>query len=115
MKMKPLVVASAIAALVMPLSVGAAGDTASSAKAGSSGAEKTFEALDKNKDGFLSKDELKGSPHDKDFAKLDKNHDGKVSREEHGSTAMGATGGAASSGATGSSSGSSGGAQGKKY
>jgi hypothetical protein len=47
------------------------------------GAEAMFVAMDKDKDGFISKEEAKGTPHDKDFAKLDKNKDGKLSREEH--------------------------------
>ena len=38
---------------------------------------------DKNKDGYLSKDEVKGTPHEKDFSTLDKDGDGKLSREEH--------------------------------
>jgi hypothetical protein len=58
------------------------GSTASSS-AGSSGAEKMFQSLDKDKDGFLTKEEVKGTPHDKDFSKLDKNNDKKLSREEH--------------------------------
>jgi Ca2+-binding EF-hand superfamily protein len=42
-----------------------------------------FKALDKDNDGFISKEEAKGTPHDKDFSTLDKNADGKLSREEH--------------------------------
>ena len=42
-----------------------------------------FKSMDKNKDGSISKDEAKGTPHDKDFAKLDKNSDGKLSPQEH--------------------------------
>jgi len=42
-----------------------------------------WDDLDTNKDGYLSKDELKGSPawvtH---FDKIDTNHDGKISPEE---------------------------------
>ena len=123
MKMKTLVLASAIAAFVTPLSVGAASDKASSTSPDASGAEKMFQALDKNKDGYLSRDEAKGTPHDKDFAKLDKNKDGKLSREEHAAapehagdkTATGATGGAATSGTTGSAAPGSGGSPAKKY
>jgi hypothetical protein len=48
-----------------------------------SGAEKMFQALDKNKDGFLSREEVQGTPHAKDFDTLDKNHDGKLTRDEH--------------------------------
>jgi len=122
MKMKTLVLASAIAAFVTPLSA-AASDKASSTGPDATGAEKMFQSLDKNKDGALSRDEVKGTPHDKDFAKLDKNHDGKLSRDEHAAapehagdkTATGATGGAATSSTTGSSASGSSGSPSKKY
>jgi hypothetical protein len=42
-----------------------------------------FQAMDKNKDGSVTKEEAKGTPHHEDFAKLDKNRDSKLSREEH--------------------------------
>jgi Ca2+-binding EF-hand superfamily protein len=42
-----------------------------------------FKALDKDTDGFVTKEEAKGTPHDKDFSTLDKDGDGKLSREEH--------------------------------
>ena len=48
-----------------------------------SGAESMFKSMDKNKDGSISREEAKGTPHEKDFSALDKNHDGKLSREEH--------------------------------
>jgi hypothetical protein len=132
--MKKTFGALVVAAFVVPLSVGAASDKASSTSSDTSGAQKMFQELDKNKDGFLSKDEVKGSPHEKEFVTLDKNNDGKLSREEHaaapdhagdkaatgatgGAASSGGTGGAASSGATGatrSTSPSSGG-EGKKY
>ena len=66
---------------------GSAGNKADKASSGATksdgGAEAMFKSLDKNKDGFMSKEEVKGTPHDKDFSSLDKNHDGKLSREEH--------------------------------
>ena len=101
--MKIFVAASVAAFLAMPLSAGAAGDKASSPSATGSTAERTFDAMDKNKDGSLSRDEVRGSPQEKDFARLDKNNDGKLSRAEHGGgAATGATGGSAPSGAAGS-------------
>ena len=72
-------------------SSGASSDKATSSaaagasKTGNAGADSMFNALDKNHDGFLSRDEVKGSPHDKDFATLDKNKDGKLTPEEHAS------------------------------
>ena len=47
------------------------------------GAETMFRALDKNKDGFISRAEAQGSPHQGDFEALDRNRDGMLSREEH--------------------------------
>jgi hypothetical protein len=109
MTMKPntLVAAAVAAVLVVPLgavaqapssdiqppSAGkaagekAGGSSGTSGSAGSTrsggGAEAMFKSLDKNGDGYISKDEAKGTPHEKEFARLDKNSDGKLSREEH--------------------------------
>jgi hypothetical protein len=82
-QMKSLILATALA---MPLAVMAAGDKSPSTAAnpsGESGAETMFKSMDKNKDGSISRDEAKGTPHDKEFAALDKNRDGKLSRDEH--------------------------------
>jgi hypothetical protein len=121
MKPNTLITAAMAALLVVPLSAlaqGASGIQPPSAgkaageKAGGSpgtagssrsdgGAEAMFKSLDKNGDGYISKDEAKGTPHEKDFARLDKNGDGKLSREEH-AAAPGhkgpGTGGSSSSG-----------------
>jgi len=85
MKRRTLIAISAAAAFALPLTVQAGGDKASqgASSSGATGAEKMFQSLDKNKDGSLSRDETKGSPHDKDFATLDKNNDGKLTRQEH--------------------------------
>jgi Ca2+-binding EF-hand superfamily protein len=83
--MKSLIAAGVAAALAMPFAAIAADKSPTSAakSSGASGAESMFKSLDKNNDGFISREEAKGSPHEKDFAALDKNNDGKLSREEH--------------------------------
>ena len=106
MTLKPLIAAAAIAAFAA-LPVQAAGDKASGgATKSDGGAEAMFKAMDKNKDGSISKDEAKGTPHDKDFAKLDKNSDGKLSRDEHAAApehaAKAGAGATSSGGASGS-------------
>src|SRR5690242_9705340 len=63
-------------------SASAASTQSSAGMANDGGAEAMFKALDKNNDGFLSKDEVKGSAHEAEFDKLDTNHDGKLSRAE---------------------------------
>jgi hypothetical protein len=87
MMFKTLIAAAVAAAFALPFSASAAGDKADKAASGATksdgGAEAMFKALDKNKDGFMSKEEVKGTPHDKDFSSLDKNKDGKLSRQEH--------------------------------
>ena len=82
MKRRTLISLSIAAAFAVPLTAQAGGDKASQG-ASASGAEAMFKSLDKNKDGFMSKEEVKGTPHDKDFSSLDKNNDGKLSRQEH--------------------------------
>jgi hypothetical protein len=91
MKLNTLIAAATAAALVVPLSALAqsissdiqppSAGKAAGEKGG--GAEAMFKSLDKNGDGYISKDEAKGTPHEKEFARLDKNSDGKLSREEH--------------------------------
>ena len=86
MKRRTLISLSIAAALALPLTAQAGGDKAASgASQGSSasGAEAMFKSLDKNKDGNITREEAKGTPHEKDFAKLDKNNDGKLSPAEH--------------------------------
>ncbi len=90
---KSLVAAAIAAAMAFPLAALAAGDKKTSGAGDSSaaatqsksdgGAQAMFQSLDKNSDSYLSRDEVKGTPHEKDFAKLDKDGDGKLSREEH--------------------------------
>ena len=123
--MKTLIAIAVAAAFSLPFAAQAAGDKASSASssgaagsassgATSSGAEKMFQAMDKNKDSSISKEEAKGTPHDKDVATLDKNKDGKLSREEHAAAPEHA-GDKASSPSTGATSGGASKSQGSKY
>jgi EF hand len=67
---------------------------------GNKGADAMFNSLDKNKDGMLTREEAKGTPHDKDFATLDKNNDGKLSPQEHAAAPEHADKSKAASGAT---------------
>ena len=93
MQRKPLIAAVLAAAFAFPLTSAAnnqAAGTKPSANASASttagndgGAEAMFKSMDKNGDGFISKEEAAGTPHAGDFASLDKNGDGKLSREEH--------------------------------
>jgi hypothetical protein len=90
MQRKPLIAAVIAAAFAFPLAATAAGtDKTAGAKSASAngandgGAAAMFKSLDKNGDGFISKDEAAGSPHAAEFAALDKNGDGKLSKAEH--------------------------------
>jgi hypothetical protein len=47
-------------------------------------------AMDKNKDGSISREEAKGTPFEKDFSKLDKDGDGKLSASEQAEAKSGA-------------------------
>jgi Ca2+-binding EF-hand superfamily protein len=76
MNHKLLIAAAVAAAFAMPV-------FAQTSSKSDGGAEAMFQSMDKNKDGSISKDEAKGTPHEKDFSKLDKNRDGKLSRPEH--------------------------------
>ena len=74
------------------------GASGASSTSGASGADAMFDALDKDKDGFMTREEAKGTPHDKDFATLDEDNDGKLSREEHAAAPEHAGGKAAAGG-----------------
>ena len=68
---------------------------------GSSANATRFDSLDKNRDGFISRDEAKDAMElNTRFSELDKNNDGKLSREEYNAldtSARGATGAASGS------------------
>jgi hypothetical protein len=86
--MKPNILIAAALAAVLVLPVGAPAQDAATGIQPKSAGEKAggadaFKSLDKDGDGYISKEEAKGTPHEKEFAKLDKNDDGKLSREEH--------------------------------
>src|SRR5688500_2192408 len=86
MQPKTLFAALLAAAFAFPLAANAGGAKHKQASANGGndgGAEAMFVSMDKNGDGFISKDEAKGSPHAAEFASLDKNGDGKLSRDEH--------------------------------
>jgi hypothetical protein len=93
----------------MDRDTGAARHTNPTGKAGSSAGATSrhgrFEALDKNHDGFISRDEAKdASELDTRFTELDANNDGKLSREEYNAvnaSARGATGTGSMSGKAG--------------
>ena len=95
MQTKTMIAAVVAAAFAIPLTATAGGtDKPAAAKSASTqtapangsndgGAEGMFVTMDKNGDGFISKEEAMGTPHGADFASLDKNGDGKLSRDEH--------------------------------
>ena len=66
----------------------AAGASAKGDKVGKDANDPGFNALDKNNDGYISKQEAMGTPHEKDFDALDRNRDGRLSREEHAAAPM---------------------------
>jgi hypothetical protein len=89
MRLKTLVAVAVTAAFaVSPL-------TQAQSDKPAAGATTPGSAMDKDKDGSISREEAKGTPFEKDFDKLDKNSDGKLSRDEQAAAkaAAGATGG----------------------
>ena len=104
MQRKSLIAACVAAAFALPFAATAA-DTkdktnkSTSASSSSAGGASSFKSLDKNGDGFISKDELKGTAHESNFDQLDRNHDGKLSSAEFATASS--MGGSARSSATG--------------
>jgi Ca2+-binding EF-hand superfamily protein len=66
----------------VPAYAGDKGSHESSSSGASTDASREFGQLDKNKDGYISRQEAKGSDHAKDFGKYDANKDGKLSKDE---------------------------------
>ena len=84
---RTLIALAAAGILAVPMATSAADDTSSekTAAAGTS-RDSRFDELDKNHDGFVSRDEGKDAEelHTR-FTELDVNNDNKLSREEYGS------------------------------
>jgi hypothetical protein len=84
MRLKTLVAVAVAAALAVPLSIQAQDKPAAGATTPGSA------MWDKDKDGFISREEAKGTPLEKDFSKLDKDGDGKLSASEQADAKAGA-------------------------
>jgi hypothetical protein len=93
MRLKTLVAVAA--AFAVPLSTHAQSSKPSSGtSAGAPAAPSAgVSAMDKNKDGSISREEAKGTPLEKDFSKLDKDGDGKLSQGEIAAASSGAASG----------------------
>ena len=80
-----------------------AGASQRSARSSTGSTAERFDRLDRNGDGFISRDEAKDAPElQTRFSELDTNNDGKLSREEYGAldrSASGATGSTTARGA----------------
>jgi EF hand len=83
MRLKTLVAVAVAAAFAGPLLSQAQDKPAA-------GATMPGSAMDKDKDGSISREEAKGTPLEKDFSKLDKDGDGKLSRDEQAAAKAGA-------------------------
>src|SRR5262245_26695632 len=103
--MKRTLIVGVALALAPVFSLAADDTKKSAATPGTSMAQNDqFQALDKNKDGYLSQDELKGQSNAPSLSTLDKDGDGKISAQEwadHQKGAAGAAGPAGTPGAAG--------------
>lgn len=117
MKLKTLIAVAVAGAFAAPFAASAGSDNIQIAQAATSqpqaGSAALFERLDRNKDGFVSRDEARDATELQGrFAELDKDNDGKISRGEMGAmdsdrSATGMTGSGSKSGSTGGMGGSS--------
>ena len=90
MDWKTLVAAAAAAAIALPFAASADNDKAkgeqaagSAASGRTAGSAALFDRLDKNRDGFVTRDEARDATELQGrFAELDKDNDGKISRSE---------------------------------
>ena len=90
MNWKTVVAAAAAAAFALPFAASADSDKPKSEKAAgpaasgrTTGSAALFDRLDKNKDGFVTRDEARDATELQGrFAELDKDNDGKISRSE---------------------------------
>ena len=86
MRLKTLVAVAVATAFAVPLLTQAQSGKASSGTSAGATAPRsgvgTFQNLDKNKDGYISRAEAGDMPYDK-FKRLDKDRDGKLSRSEY--------------------------------
>jgi hypothetical protein len=115
MKLSPYTVAALLVTVALPLaaqtpggtppSQGERGPAATGAAAPNPAANsptalaaELFKALDTNRDGFVSREEAKGSTFEGSFNALDKDRDGRLSQSEYAAAITGASGGASSSG-----------------
>ena len=82
MQRKTVIATLVAAAFALPFAA-TAGGTYKKTAANDGGAQAMFKSMDKDADGYISKEEAANTPHSADFAKLDTNADGKLSAEEH--------------------------------
>jgi Ca2+-binding EF-hand superfamily protein len=59
-----------------------------------------FKSLDKDNDGYISRDEAKDTPYESAFSELDKDGDGKLSPSEHAAAPATGSGAGDTSGST---------------